>query len=262
MNMQKSPKAMLVALTDGSAPHTDPLDCDDMRGPRSFFGESAIMPRPIADLPGCCEDLTDAALVAAYGGACSLWHCHDGLSDAERARRIRSARLQCSLPLHETDEPRARKLDVPARTYLAGRSSSSFAVAWKLYQDGLLPEWGAVLCSCQTEGRGRLRRHWHSPRGNLHVTFRLPADPLFQGDAASLLIGMLLLRAFRALGFPLSLKWPNDLLLEERLKVGGILLEERGGVVLAGLGVNLVEAPEALRLREGSALLAGLLLPQ
>lgn len=287
--MTYSAQAALAALTDGLPPHADPLDCDDMRGPRSFFGEHAIMPKPVASLTperfwpersrpddsspdGSSPDGSRSARfrqdkprqgrspLSALGGA-ALWLCPEGLSPLERARRISGAGLQFRLPEPEEDRPRGPRLDVPAPTYLTGRASSSFAVAWKLFEEGLLPEWGAVLCSCQSEGRGRLRRPWHSPRGNLHVSFRLPADPLFQGDAASLITGLLLLRAFLALGFPLRLKWPNDLLLDERCKVGGILLEEKNGVLLAGLGVNLAEAPKSDQLRRTAAVAGALLLP-
>jgi BirA family biotin operon repressor/biotin-[acetyl-CoA-carboxylase] ligase len=41
---------------------------------------------------------------------------------------------------------------------------------------------------------------------------------------------------------PLSLKWPNDLMLGDA-KLAGILLERSGDRVAAGLGVNLASAP-------------------
>ena len=151
---------------------------------------------------------------------------------------------------------------MPASTFIAGKSTSSFALAWDLFEDGILTEWGGVICACQSEGRGQLRRHWHSPRGNLYVTFLLPQEPLLTGDAAALVTGYILLTALRALGFPLSLKWPNDLLLNESDKVGGILLEERNGVLMAGLGINLAEAPTPAELRELGASRAAVLLPE
>ena len=39
-----------------------------------------------------------------------------------------------------------------------------------------------------------------------------------------------------------TVKWPNDLLFMGR-KVGGILIEEREGAVIAGIGLNLVPLP-------------------
>lgn len=41
---------------------------------------------------------------------------------------------------------------------------------------------------------------------------------------------------------PLSLKWPNDLMLGDA-KLAGILLERSGDRVVAGFGVNLAGAP-------------------
>lgn len=43
-------------------------------------------------------------------------------------------------------------------------------------------------------------------------------------------------------GVPLSLKWPNDLMLGDA-KLAGILLERSGDRVVAGFGVNLSAAP-------------------
>ena len=42
----------------------------------------------------------------------------------------------------------------------------------------------------------------------------------------------------------LTLKWPNDLLLDGT-KVSGILLEGQGGATIIGLGVNLAGHPES-----------------
>jgi len=41
----------------------------------------------------------------------------------------------------------------------------------------------------------------------------------------------------------LQLKWPNDLLWQGR-KAGGILVESYGEFMLAGIGLNLAQAPE------------------
>lgn len=58
----------------------------------------------------------------------------------------------------------------------------------------------------------------------------------------------------------MELKWPNDLVLNAiggvPRKLAGILLEERGGILLAGIGVNVAGAPPATAMREESALSA------
>ncbi|MBS1170297.1 MAG: biotin/acetyl-CoA-carboxylase ligase, partial [Burkholderiaceae bacterium] len=159
----------------------------------------------------------------------------------------------------QSDEAAAAFFSVPAPAYLCDEVTSTFTVAHALAQKGLLPTWGAVLATSQTAGKGQLRRQWQSPRGNLYVTFRLPDDPLFHTSAPALVTGILLAMAFCRLGYPLRLKWPNDLLNRDQAKAAGILLENRGGVLLAGVGVNLRTLPDAQQLRRDRATPAGLL---
>ena len=131
--------------------------------------------------------------------------------------------------------------DIPASGFICAEVSSTFDLAWKLFEHDLLACWGFVLAASQNAGRGQLRRYWHSRPGNLYVTFRLPED--LNTDAGALLTGYLLHKALGAMGVAVDIKWPNDLIQDGR-KVGGILLEERGGAVMAGVGLNLGHAPE------------------
>jgi BirA family biotin operon repressor/biotin-[acetyl-CoA-carboxylase] ligase len=103
-----------------------------------------------------------------------------------------------------------------------------------------------MLAEYQTAGRGRRGRAWLAPPGgaiclSLSWTFRdVPADL----GALGLVIGVCELRALRELGVvDAKLKWPNDMLVEER-KLGGILIElraESGGpaCVVIGIGLNV-----------------------
>lgn len=91
----------------------------------------------------------------------------------------------------------------------------------------------------QTAGRGRRGRRWHSPRG-AGITFSLAVPvkrPLRELAALSLVAGVAAARALRSLGAPVALKWPNDLVASEA-KLGGILVETRGGIAVIGVGVN------------------------
>ncbi len=140
--------------------------------------------------------------------------------------------------------------------FLCGDCSSTFDAAWELSRRGCLPPWGAVLALAQTSGRGQLRRPWHSPPGNLYVSFRLPDDAVFAHDAAPLVVGLLVQKALAALHVQTLLKWPNDILLPDGnlgAKAGGLLLEERDGTLLAGLGLNLGHTPDPAVLREAHA---------
>lgn len=102
-----------------------------------------------------------------------------------------------------------------------------------------------------------MRRHWHSPPGNIYAALRLPVSPPFDGGAAAAAVGVLAAEALGALGWHARIKWPNDLVLGTDAaprKLAGILLEERGGVLLAGIGVNVASRPADAQLRPDAAL--------
>ena len=144
-----------------------------------------------------------------------------------------------------------------APVFVSGGCTSTFDTAWRLAENEELPPWSAVLALFQTGGRGQLRREWVSPPGNLYVSFFLPEKAASLETMAALATGYCVHAALLAMGIRTRLKWPNDLLLERRDgnegKFGGLLLEDRGGRLLAGLGLNLRSAPEDGRLRAGRA---------
>ncbi len=145
---------------------------------------------------------------------------------------------------------------------LMGHTESVLDDAWNLYAQGHLPVWGTVLAKSQKAGRGQTRRYWHSPEGNLYMAIRLPAEGLFATTAAAPVFSTLVLLALQNLGYSLQLKWPNDLVLSlMHYKVGGILLEEKQGCLVAGMGINVQQAPGEHFLRENHALKAGILPP-
>jgi BirA family biotin operon repressor/biotin-[acetyl-CoA-carboxylase] ligase len=103
----------------------------------------------------------------------------------------------------------------------------------------------ACFCEWQTAGRGRLGRRWVSPFGNniyLSIYWRFARGP---ADLAglSLAAGLAVARSLEQLGVEgIGLKWPNDLLWQQR-KLAGLLLEVRGeqggeSQVVVGLGLN------------------------
>ncbi|PHQ96410.1 MAG: biotin--[acetyl-CoA-carboxylase] ligase [Marinosulfonomonas sp.] len=113
------------------------------------------------------------------------------------------------------------------------------------------PEW--ILALRQTAGRGRRGRAWVDPVGNFAATYVMrPTEPADQVALRSFVAALALFDAIvSATGKPagLSLKWPNDVLLNGG-KVAGILLESIGSGksvehLSIGIGVNLCNAPEA-----------------
>lgn len=144
------------------------------------------------------------------------------------------------------------------RTYICGSCSSALDVAHYLAKEEQLDPWDSVLAVHQWAGRGQLRRTWVSAPGNLFAAWRLPMPlPQWQG-LLSVLLGWVACTVMGELKFDLRLKWPNDLLAHGR-KVGGILIEERGDVLLVGIGLNLASCPGEEELRVDRACTAGTL---
>jgi BirA family biotin operon repressor/biotin-[acetyl-CoA-carboxylase] ligase len=97
----------------------------------------------------------------------------------------------------------------------------------------------------QDGGRGRHGRVWEVIDGNFFASTIIalkPGDP--PAPSLALAAGLALIEAIEVAApeAPLSLKWPNDLMLGDA-KLAGILLERSGDRVVAGFGVNLAEAP-------------------
>jgi len=107
------------------------------------------------------------------------------------------------------------------------------------------PAGTAVLATEQTEGRGRRGRTWHSPQGGLWLSVLCRPEAAPAIEVLSLRVAVAVARAVeaRVASLALALKWPNDLILNDR-KVGGILCEarwqgERPAWVAVGIGLNL-----------------------
>ncbi|HEU5033726.1 MAG TPA: biotin--[acetyl-CoA-carboxylase] ligase [Mycobacteriales bacterium] len=94
----------------------------------------------------------------------------------------------------------------------------------------------------QTGGRGRLDRRWESPaRAGLLVSVLLrPAVPVNRLPLLPLLAGVAVVEAVRSVArLDAVLKWPNDVLVDDR-KLAGVLVERGAdGAVVVGLGLNV-----------------------
>jgi BirA family biotin operon repressor/biotin-[acetyl-CoA-carboxylase] ligase len=117
-----------------------------------------------------------------------------------------------------------------------------------------MPLGSVVVADHQTAGRGRNGRSWQAPPGSgLFVTFVLRPSPLVVFAAG--------VAAAEACRRGVLLKWPNDLILDDR-KLGGILAEIRNQRALVGIGINLSWAPkDAAKLSEDRDALLERLLP-
>ena len=105
------------------------------------------------------------------------------------------------------------------------------------------PLW--IVAREQSAGHGRRGREWVSAPGNLFATLLSEAPPSIAaqlGFVAGLAAGETV--AALAPDAEVTLKWPNDVLLDGK-KAAGTLLESTGEDVLAiGVGINLAHHPE------------------
>ena len=149
--------------------------------------------------------------------------------------------------------------DVPYPWEFAGRAgqiiyhdqlASTMDVAKQLARNGC-PDFTTVIAGRQTSGRGRLSRPWLSDQGGLYFTMVLRPDlpPVLSfrvGFLASLTLARILNDIF---ALDVRVKWPNDLLVDER-KICGMLSEieaeaDRAAFINIGIGLNVNNDPSS-----------------
>ena len=124
---------------------------------------------------------------------------------------------------------------------------STMDLLHQLAADGAEPG-TVVVADEQTSGRGSRGRAWRSPPGGLWLSAlyrpRAPAGV----ELLSLRVGLTIAEAVEALGpgLRVAIKWPNDLMLDDR-KLGGVLCEARWqgeglAWVVVGIGLNVTNA--------------------
>lgn len=103
-----------------------------------------------------------------------------------------------------------------------------------------------ALARHQSAGRGRLDRRWEAPKDASLLASVLLRRDLGAHDAqlATVAVALSVRSALvRLCGVRPSLKWPNDLVVNDK-KIGGLLAEasrspEKGSFIVVGVGVNL-----------------------
>lgn len=130
----------------------------------------------------------------------------------------------------------------------------------RMAEDGA-PDGTVVVAEVQEGARGQRGRTWLAPLGGLWMSVLVRPKAAAAGEVLSVRAGLAVARTLAAYPSlpPLSLKWPNDLLLGDR-KVGGLLCEARwrGSElwwVVVGLGLNVAN-PVPAELQGQAATLA------
>ncbi|WP_353663058.1 biotin--[acetyl-CoA-carboxylase] ligase [Hydrogenimonas sp. SS33] len=103
----------------------------------------------------------------------------------------------------------------------------------------------AVITEFQSDGIGSRNNRWIGKRGNFFASVAvkeadLPEDlPL---TAVSIYFAWTMKKVLQDLGSEAWVKWPNDLYLKQR-KIGGCITAKKGDLLIAGIGLNIVDAP-------------------
>ena len=139
----------------------------------------------------------------------------------------------------------------PARESLihyTGVTDSTMSDARRLAREGC-PPFTVALTERQTDGRGRLQRHWLSPAGGLYFTVVLrPALPPVLSFRLTFAASYELALAIETVtGVHAAVKWPNDLLVGEA-KICGMLSEMETEADMVrflniGIGINVNNPP-------------------
>lgn len=102
-----------------------------------------------------------------------------------------------------------------------------------------------VISEEQTRGKGRMGRTWQSNSGEgIWMSLLLKPNIIpFKAPFITLVAGVSVVTALRKLNVPAQIKWPNDIILNDK-KICGILTElsaeiERVNYVIVGMGMNV-----------------------
>ncbi len=135
----------------------------------------------------------------------------------------------------------AQTTNLPFSLHLFDTLPSTNQKLWQLLDAGAKPG-TVVIARQQTAGRGQWGRQWSSQAGGLYLSMALaPLLPAQQSYQLTLSSAWGIAMNLRDRGIPVNLKWPNDLILEQR-KLGGILTETKvrqGKITLAVVGVGI-----------------------
>ena len=132
-------------------------------------------------------------------------------------------------------------------------TDSVMNAAWEMMAESRFSVFDALISYEQTAGRGQYGRSWISPQGNVYAAVRLPHVAPFDNTEAAIALSCCIAATLADFGFDIKIKWMNDLVINGG-KVAGILLEQKGEKLIAGIGINLSSCPDSLSLRPNAAL--------
>ena len=155
---------------------------------------------------------------------------------------------------HVTDTPSTLDL---AATLLADTATAT-------------PHLTTIIADSQSAGRGRLGRSWITPPGQallastiVSLPSSLPAEALgWTVHACALAVRDALTARLEPLGHTVTLKWPNDVLVDGTRKICGILAQLAPAsspymiAVILGYGINIAQEAGTMPTAQATSLLA------
>lgn len=156
--------------------------------------------------------------------------------------RLKAALKVVKSNLHLIKYSANSKDNIDFNVHIFEQLESTNKTLWQLVEQGA-PSGTVVIAERQTAGRGQWGREWNSPLGGLYLSIalspHLPITKSFQLTLASAWGIATILRSYHV---PVLIKWPNDLILNQR-KLGGILTETKvqSQVItkaVVGVGIN------------------------
>lgn len=119
--------------------------------------------------------------------------------------------------------------------------------ALELIRSGRAKEGFLVTCGHQSRGKGQRGNAWETESGK-NLTFSLVLKPNFLDISEQFFLNMMISNSIRKMlqdYLPeIKVKWPNDLVVPERGKIGGVLIENIVGLngwesAVVGIGLNI-----------------------
>ncbi|MGL4669158.1 MAG: biotin--[acetyl-CoA-carboxylase] ligase [Methanobacteriaceae archaeon] len=137
---------------------------------------------------------------------------------------------------------------IGSEIYYYSEVDSTNNLAKRLAENGAI-EGTIVISDTQKSGKGRMGKKWESPTGGIWLSMVLrPKVSLKKAPLITLATGVAVARTLKGIGVDAKIKWPNDVLVDNK-KISGILTEANANFntldyVVVGIGIDTNLNPE------------------
>ena len=119
-------------------------------------------------------------------------------------------------------------------------TKSTNQYAWNL-ESQALKHGNIIITKNQTNGVGRRGTEWVSSKNNSLTCSLVIKENQKYDHLLSLKTGIAIVEGIKKdTDIKATLKWPNDIMINNK-KIGGILIEKKGNMIVIGIGINVKE---------------------